>query len=160
MPEAHVLVARPFNQIGGDDLLQYKDDPEDNLHHHADDVGLHNRFVYHHRSGSYQRYDEVRDAKHLIGCRVVEDQRDSAQSDEKGTQHGSNLRDAAGAFGDQPRETRQIIFLLGYHENPKDQKFDPSDSQTINKKTVKPIIAKYLEQDPARLARSQSSSLV
>jgi len=47
----------------------------------------------------------------------------------------------------EPGETRQIIFLLGYHENPEDQKFDPPDSQTINKKTVKPIIAKYLQQD-------------
>jgi cellobiose phosphorylase len=45
----------------------------------------------------------------------------------------------------KPGETRQIIFLLGYHENPVDQKFDPPDSQTINKRTVKPIIAKYLD---------------
>jgi cellobiose phosphorylase len=45
----------------------------------------------------------------------------------------------------QPGETRQIIFLLGFHENPKDQKFDPPDSQTINKQTVKPIISRYLE---------------
>ena len=42
-----------------------------------------------------------------------------------------------------PGETRQIIFVLGYHENQKDQKFDPPDSQTVNKKTVKPLIAKY-----------------
>jgi cellobiose phosphorylase len=43
----------------------------------------------------------------------------------------------------QPGETRQVIFVLGYHENPQDQKFDPPGSQTINKKTVKPTIAKY-----------------
>jgi cellobiose phosphorylase len=43
----------------------------------------------------------------------------------------------------EPGETRQIIFILGYHENPRDQKFDPPDSQTVNKKTVKPTIAKY-----------------
>jgi cellobiose phosphorylase len=42
-----------------------------------------------------------------------------------------------------PGETRQIIFVLGYHENPKDQKFDPPDSQIVNKKTVRPLIAKY-----------------
>ncbi len=42
-----------------------------------------------------------------------------------------------------PGETRQIVFILGYHENPLDQKFDPPGSQTINKKTVKPTIAKY-----------------
>ncbi len=28
-------------------------------------------------------------------------------------------------------QTGQVIFLLGYHENPKDQKFDPTGSQTI-----------------------------
>jgi len=43
----------------------------------------------------------------------------------------------------QPGETHQIVFVLGYHENPKDQKFDPPDSQTVNKKTVKPVIARY-----------------
>lgn len=47
----------------------------------------------------------------------------------------------------EPRESREIIFLLGYHENPRDQKFDPPGSQRINKQTVKPIISKYLDQD-------------
>ena len=47
----------------------------------------------------------------------------------------------------EPGETRQIIFLLGYHENPDDQKFDPPGSQTINKQTVQPIIAKYLDAE-------------
>jgi cellobiose phosphorylase len=46
----------------------------------------------------------------------------------------------------KPGETRRVIFLLGYHENPKDQKFDPPTSQTINKRTVRPTIAKYLNQ--------------
>jgi cellobiose phosphorylase len=45
----------------------------------------------------------------------------------------------------EPGETRQIIFLLGYHENPNDQKFDPPGSQTVNKQAVKPIIARYLD---------------
>ncbi len=45
----------------------------------------------------------------------------------------------------KPGETRQVIFLLGYHENPKDQKFDPPGSQTVNKRTVRPTIAKYLK---------------
>ena len=45
----------------------------------------------------------------------------------------------------KPGQTKEIIFVLGYHENPVDQKFDPPDSQTINKKTVKPVIAKYLD---------------
>jgi cellobiose phosphorylase len=43
-----------------------------------------------------------------------------------------------------PGETRRIVFVLGYHENPPDQKFDPPGSQIINKKTVKPVIAHYL----------------
>jgi cellobiose phosphorylase len=43
-----------------------------------------------------------------------------------------------------PGETQQIVFVLGYHENPRDQKFDPPGSQTINKSYVKPVIAKYL----------------
>jgi cellobiose phosphorylase len=48
----------------------------------------------------------------------------------------------------QPGETQQVVFILGYHENPRDEKFDPPGSQIINKRTVKPVIAKYL--DPAR----------
>ena len=52
----------------------------------------------------------------------------------------------------QPAETRQILFVLGYHENPKDEKFDPPDSQTVNKKTVKPIVARYLNQANADAA--------
>lgn len=45
----------------------------------------------------------------------------------------------------EPGESRKIIFLLGYHENPKDDKFDPPGSQTLNKRAVKPIIEKYLQ---------------
>jgi cellobiose phosphorylase len=52
----------------------------------------------------------------------------------------------------KPGETRQIVFILGYHENPNDQKFDPPDSQTVNKRTVKPIIAKYLNRANADAA--------
>jgi len=47
----------------------------------------------------------------------------------------------------EPGETRQIVFVLGYHENPDDEKFDPAGSQTINKAMVEPVIRKYL--DPA-----------
>ncbi len=43
----------------------------------------------------------------------------------------------------QPGETRQVLFVLGYQENPKDRKFDPPDSQTINKDAVRPVIARY-----------------
>ena len=44
-------------------------------------------------------------------------------------------------------EQKKVIFLLGYHENPKDEKFDPPDSQIINKRTVLPIIERYLKID-------------
>ena len=47
----------------------------------------------------------------------------------------------------QPGESRQIVFILGYHENPRTAKFDPPGSQIINKATVKPIIAHYLDHD-------------
>ncbi len=47
----------------------------------------------------------------------------------------------------KPGEQKKIIFILGYQENPKNDKFDPADSQIINKKTVKPIIAKYLKPE-------------
>jgi cellobiose phosphorylase len=45
----------------------------------------------------------------------------------------------------EPGETKQVVFTLGYHENPPDRKFDPPASQRINKRTVKPRIAKYLQ---------------
>ena len=45
----------------------------------------------------------------------------------------------------EPGETRRIIFLLGYHENPREQKFDPPDSQRIDECSVKPVIARYLD---------------
>jgi cellobiose phosphorylase len=44
----------------------------------------------------------------------------------------------------EPNETAQFVFVLGYHENPVEKKFDPPGSQIINKRTVKPVIAKYL----------------
>jgi cellobiose phosphorylase len=47
----------------------------------------------------------------------------------------------------QPGEHKKIIFILGYHENPENEKFDPPDSQVINKHTVKPVISRYLDVD-------------
>ncbi len=43
--------------------------------------------------------------------------------------------------GDQ----RQVLFILGYQENPKDDKFDPPDSQIINKKSARKALEKYLQ---------------
>ena len=42
-------------------------------------------------------------------------------------------------------EQKQIIFILGYQENPKDDKFDLPDSQIINKKSAKKALEKYLQ---------------
>lgn len=44
----------------------------------------------------------------------------------------------------QPGESHQIVFLLGYQENPRDQKFDPPDSQVLNKKKAKCTLSRYL----------------
>ena len=46
-------------------------------------------------------------------------------------------------------EEKQIIFILGYQENPKDEKFDPPDSQIINKKSAKKALEKYLQPSNA-----------
>jgi cellobiose phosphorylase len=42
-----------------------------------------------------------------------------------------------------PGETKKILFLLGYHENPADDKFDPPGSQVLNKHSVRRIIDRY-----------------
>lgn len=49
-------------------------------------------------------------------------------------------------------ESKKILFILGYHENPKDEKFDPPGSQTINKRTVKPLIDRFLKTGEAESA--------
>src|ERR1035437_7159962 len=43
----------------------------------------------------------------------------------------------------QPRARRPGVFVLGYQENPREQKFDPPDSQIVNKKAAKAVLAKY-----------------
>lgn len=42
-------------------------------------------------------------------------------------------------------EKREVIFVLGYAENDKNNKFDPPTSQRINKRLVKPIIERMLK---------------
>ena len=46
-----------------------------------------------------------------------------------------------------PNEEKRVIFLLGYHENPAGQKFFPSDSQAIDKRSVNPVIEMYLKPE-------------
>jgi cellobiose phosphorylase len=47
----------------------------------------------------------------------------------------------------RPGETREVVFLLGYAENPTEAKFDPPGSQTISKRLVRPVIDRYLRTD-------------
>jgi cellobiose phosphorylase len=42
-----------------------------------------------------------------------------------------------------PGAEEQVVFLLGYHENPDKQKFDPPDSSTVNKQAIRPLIEAY-----------------
>jgi cellobiose phosphorylase len=51
-----------------------------------------------------------------------------------------------------PGEHKKIIFVLGYHENPPKEKFEPPDSQTINKLNVKAVIDRYLQAGEATKA--------
>jgi cellobiose phosphorylase len=51
-----------------------------------------------------------------------------------------------------PHETREIIFALGYAENPHDARFDPAGSQTLNKQLVRPVIERHLRSDEVERA--------
>jgi len=50
-------------------------------------------------------------------------------------------------FSLKPGEKKRVIFLLGYHENPADEKFSPRGSDRINKRTVRPVIDQYLDPE-------------
>ena len=52
----------------------------------------------------------------------------------------------------QPGETRTVIFVLGYMENPVDEKFDPPGSQRINKRRVAPLLEEFLDPDAVQVA--------
>jgi cellobiose phosphorylase len=51
-----------------------------------------------------------------------------------------------------PGETKTVTFLLGYHENPAEHKFDPPDSQTVNKRSVTSVIERYRRPESVRAA--------
>jgi cellobiose phosphorylase len=46
-----------------------------------------------------------------------------------------------------PGQTREVVFVLGYSENPAGAKFDPPGSQTIDKRSVRPTIQRYLRAE-------------
>ncbi len=52
----------------------------------------------------------------------------------------------------EPGEAREIVFVLGYAENPPDAKFDPPGSRTLDKRRVGPVIERYLRAEEVELA--------
>jgi len=46
-----------------------------------------------------------------------------------------------------PGESHDVVFLLGYAENPREEKFDPPGSQIVNKQRVRPVIERWLAPD-------------
>lgn len=46
-----------------------------------------------------------------------------------------------------PGSEEQVIFLLGYHENPDAEKFDPPGSTTVNKQTLQPVVERYTQPE-------------
>jgi cellobiose phosphorylase len=53
-----------------------------------------------------------------------------------------------------PGETQEVVFLLGYAENPRESKFDPPGSQVIDKRRVRPVIEQYLRIEEVAAALS------
>jgi cellobiose phosphorylase len=51
-----------------------------------------------------------------------------------------------------PNETREVVSLLGYAENPPDAKFDPPGSTTLDRRTVLPVIERFRRADEIDVA--------
>ena len=51
--------------------------------------------------------------------------------------------------------SQTVIWLLGYGENPKEAKFDPPGSQTLNKRGVRPVIEHYLQPENVVAAQAK-----
>jgi cellobiose phosphorylase len=51
-----------------------------------------------------------------------------------------------------PNETREVVFLLGYAENPPEGKFHPAGSGMIDTRRLRPVIDRYLRPDGVRSA--------
>jgi cellobiose phosphorylase len=45
----------------------------------------------------------------------------------------------------QPGETREVVFVLGYGENPREAKFHPPGSGHLDTRRVRPVIRRYLD---------------
>ncbi|HEX6331386.1 MAG TPA: glycosyl hydrolase family 65 protein [Actinomycetota bacterium] len=46
-----------------------------------------------------------------------------------------------------PGETREVVFVLGYAENPPEAKYDPPGSPTVDKRAVRAVIDRFLRPD-------------
>jgi len=55
----------------------------------------------------------------------------------------------------QPGQSETMIFVLGYMENPVDEKFDPPGSQRINKQRVAPLLREFLDPSAVRVSWDQ-----
>ncbi len=44
----------------------------------------------------------------------------------------------------EPGERQEVVFVLGYGENPPDRKFDPPGSRTLDKRSVRPLLERFL----------------
>jgi hypothetical protein len=104
-----------------------------------------NHFAYFACSEPLAGFDTQREA-FLGPCRgwdrpLVVERGESSQSIAHGwAPHGSHHVRIQVA----PGQTREVIFLLGYWENPEDDKFDPPGSGIINKALVRPVIDRWL----------------
>ena len=47
----------------------------------------------------------------------------------------------------QPGQSQRVIFVLGYQENPVDDKFDPPGSQIVNKRRALPTIRRFTQPE-------------